>query len=121
MVGMIGCTRRGSSWMVPEPSATADTIFRPTQSPLARERAMAWRPRSNASATSAGYRIGKWRSIMVASEEDGRVDDFAAGSSPTIATAPPNAEVPVNTAWRNASDALSRPGALPYQRPMTPS
>ena len=53
--------------------------------------------------------------------EDGSVELFAAGSSPTIATAPPCIDVPAYTAWRSASVARSTPGALPYQMPTIPS
>ncbi len=61
------------------------------------------------------------RSTIVASLDDGSVDDFAAGSSPTTATTPPCGDVPANTAWRMASLARSSPGAFPYQRPTMPS
>ena len=61
------------------------------------------------------------RSTSVASLELGRVEDLAAGSSPTTAITPPWREVPANTPWRIASPARSRPGALPYQIPITPS
>ena len=54
-------------------------------------------------------------------DEKGSVLLFALGSSPTSATAPPFAEAPANVACRNASLALSRPGALPYQMPTMPS
>ena len=62
-----------------------------------------------------------WRSTIVASLDDGSVDDFAAGSSPTTATTPPCIDVPANTAWRIASLLRSNPGPLPYQMPTTPS
>ena len=62
-----------------------------------------------------------WRSTIVASLDDGNVDDFADGSSPTTATTPPCGEVPAKTAWRMASPARSMPGPLPYHMPMTPS
>ena len=58
---------------------------------------------------------------MVASLDDGSVEDLAAGSSPTTAITPPWALVPANTAWRMASLLRSNPGPLPYQTPMTPS
>jgi len=58
---------------------------------------------------------------MVASLEEGRVDDLAAGSSPTTVTTPPCIDVPQNTAWRIASLLRSKPGPLPYQIPITPS
>ena len=45
----------------------------------------------------------------------------AAGSSPTTSSTPPVAEVPQALAWRMASQERSRPGALPYHRPKTPS
>ena len=89
--------------------------------PLARDRATAWRLRSSASCTSPGNRIGMCRSTSVASLELGSVDDLAAGSSPTIAITPPWRDVPAKTPWRIASPARSRPGALPYQTPTTPS
>ena len=61
------------------------------------------------------------RSTIVASLDDGSVDDLAAGSSPTTATTPPCIDVPQNTAWRIASLLRSNPGPLPYQMPTTPS
>ena len=49
------------------------------------------------------------------------VDDLAAGSSPTRATAPPAGCAPERLACRSASLARSTPGDLPYQKPVTPS
>jgi hypothetical protein len=60
-------------------------------------------------------------SASAPADELGSVELFAAGSSPTIATAPPCIEVPAYTAWRNASVARSTPGDLPYQIPTMPS
>ncbi len=57
----------------------------------------------------------------MASLDDGSVDDLAPGSSPTSATTPPCSDVPANTPWRMASLARSRPGALAYHMPITPS
>ncbi len=57
----------------------------------------------------------------MASLDDGNVDDLAPGSSPTSATTPPCSDVPANTPWRMASLARSRPGALAYHMPITPS
>ncbi len=74
---------------MPEPSATAVTIFSDDQSPDARDIATPCRPSSRHSAIVPGYRIGMCRSTSVASDDDGIVDDFASGSSPTIAIAPP--------------------------------
>ena len=119
--GMIGRTRCGSRSTVPVPSATPATTFTAHHSPDARDSAMPWRPRSRACCTSPGYSTGIWRSTMVASDDDGNVEDLALGSSPTRAMTPPWRWVPANTAWRMASDARSSPGALPYQTPMTPS
>ncbi len=62
-----------------------------------------------------------WRSTSVASDDDGIVDDLHAGSSPTSTTAPPLELDPANTPCRSASPARSSPGALPYQKPTTPS
>ena len=59
--------------------------------------------------------------LLLLVAEDGTVEDFAFGSSPTRAIAPPCIAAPANTAWRNASAARSTPGALPYQMPTTPS
>ena len=62
IVGITGCTRSGCTSTVPVPSATGVTSFMPTQIPLARDRATAWRLRSSASCTSPGKRIGMCRS-----------------------------------------------------------
>ncbi|HAD26809.1 MAG TPA: hypothetical protein DDW95_12615 [Alphaproteobacteria bacterium] len=51
----------------------------------------------------------------------GRLEDLAAGSSPTTASTPPFGLVPAKFACRIASPDRSSPGALPYQSPNTPS
>ena len=102
-------------------SATSDTIFSADHSPVARDMAMAWRPRSRASPGSPGYSTGMCMSDRTPADDDGMVDDLALGSSPTMATTPPSGEAPAKTAWRRASLARSTPGALPYQTPTTPS
>ena len=61
------------------------------------------------------------RSTIVASLDEGSVDDFAVGSSPTTATTPPCGAVLANTAWRIASPPRSIPGPLPYHMPRMPS
>ena len=66
-------------------------------------------------AGSAGNSVGIARSASANSDEQGMLDDLAAGSSPTNATAPPLPSVPTMLACRSASVARSRPGALPYQ------
>src|SRR6202012_845172 len=55
------------------------------------------------------------------SDAPGTVDDFADVSSPTKTSPPPLAGTPIRTLCRNASEARSNPGDLPYQNPMTPS
>ncbi len=121
IVGMTGCTRSGLTSIVPVPSATGVTSFSPDQMPQARERATACRARSSASCGSPGNSSGMCRSTIVASLDDGRVDDLALGSSPTTATTPPCGAVLAKTACRIASPARSMPGPLPYQMPRTPS
>ena len=73
--------RRGD--LVGPPPASGDNTF------VMRPHFVFWEP---------GYNIGMCKSSNVASELDGSVDDFAAGSSPTSATAPPYREVPANVA-----------------------
>ncbi len=83
IVGICGTTRSGWMSTVPVPSATWLTSLMPAHSPHDRDRATAWRLRSSASCTSPGKKIGMCRSTIVASLDDGSVDDLAAGSSPT--------------------------------------
>ena len=120
-VGITGTTRSMPTSIVPVPSATGVTSLSPDQMPQVRDSATAWRARSSASCGSPGNRRGMCRSTIVASLDDGSVDDFALGSSPTTATTPPCGDVDANTAWRIASPARSMPGPLPYQMPSTPS
>ena len=54
IVGTTGAMRSGCTSTEPVPSATASTTLMLTHSPLARDIAMAWRPRSMASCTSPG-------------------------------------------------------------------
>ena len=77
IVGVTGWIRSGCTSTVPVPSATGVTSLSPTHIPLARDRATAWRPRSSASWTSPGKRIGMCRSTSVASLELGSVEDLA--------------------------------------------
>ncbi len=120
-VGITGSASNTGSVTVPVPSAIGVTILSADHNPVARDMAIPCRPSSRHSATEAGYRIGMCRSTSAASDDDGIVEDLAAGSSPTNASAPPPALDPANTPWRRASVARSRPGALPYQIPTTPS
>ena len=46
------------------------------------------------SPTEEGARTGRPRARAICSHELGSVEDFAMGSSPTIATAPPRGAVP---------------------------
>ena len=119
--GIRGAGQSAARFTVDDPSATAVTIFSPTHSPDARDSSIAWRPRSSTSWLSAGYRYGMFRSASAASDTHGRVEDLAAGSSPTRTSAPPRGCEPIRFPCRSASVARSRPGALPYQMPSTPS
>ena len=60
---------------------------------------------------------------LASSDSDalGIVEDLQLGSSPTTASAPPVRETPTKLPWRSESAARSRPGALPYHMPSTPS
>ncbi|CAB4881441.1 unannotated protein [freshwater metagenome] len=87
--GSTGANRPGPTSMVAVPSATAETIFMPVQSPTSRDIAMPCRPRSRLSCTFPGWRVGMCRSAIDHSDDDGRVDDLQAGSSPTSASTPP--------------------------------
>src|SRR5699024_4344721 len=111
-----GRMRSGSTSAVEEASATCVEIFIADHRPETRDMSAAWTPKSRTSWEAAGYRVGMDRSGSASSDAQGRDDDFAAGSSPTRATAPPCGSVPIRLACRRASQALSRPGALPYQR-----
>src|ERR671918_278299 len=62
-----------------------------------------------------------WRLANMGSEALGIVDDLQLGSSPTTASPPPVRETPTKLPWRRESAARSRPGALPYHMPSTPS
>ena len=84
----------------------------------ARRRAGRTRP---ARPRSPGASTGSIRLRHIGSHELGTVEDLAAGSSPISATAPPSGAVPDRLPWRMASAARSRPGLLPYQKPVTPS
>ena len=107
--------------MVALASAMSATIFSPAHSPLWRDRATACRPIETSSATEPGASTGSIRLRHMGSQELGTVEDLAAGSSPISATAPPSGAVPDRLPWRMASAARSRPGLLPYQKPVTPS
>ena len=50
-----------------------------------------------------------------------KVDDLAAGSSPHSSSTPPFGPEPMALPCFRASPERSRPGALPYQTPTTPS
>ena len=104
-----------------EPLATSVDILSATHRPLARDMAAACRPSSRICWGSAGYSVGMPKSASNRSDAPGTVDDFADASSPTKTRAPPLAGTPIRTLCRNASDARSNPGDLPYQNPMTPS
>ena len=119
--GIRGAGRSAARSTVDDPSATAVTIFSPTHSPVARDSSIACRPRSSTSWLSAGYRYGMAMSASAPSDAQGRVEDLAAGSSPTRTSAPPRGWEPIRFPCRSASVARSRPGALPYQMPSTPS
>ena len=119
--GIPGAGQSAARSTVDDPSATAVTIFSPVHSPVARDSSIAWRPRSSTSWLSAGYRYGMFRSARAESDAHGRVEDLAAGSSPTRTSAPPLGWAPIRFPCRSASVARSRPGALPYQMPITPS
>ncbi len=73
------------------------------------------------SATQLGASSGIDRLWHIGSQELGTVEDLAPGSSPIHATAPPFVAVPATVECRMASAARSRPGFLPYQKPVTPS
>ena len=60
-----------------------------------------------------GASTGITRLRHIGSQEPGTVEDFAIGSSPISATAPPSGAVPDKLLWRIASAARSRPGDLP--------
>src|SRR5262249_47903399 len=113
--------RSGARSTVAEASAMSATIFRPTHRPLARDMATACRPYSMISATELGASSGIDRLWHIGSPELGGVEDLQPGSSPTQATAPPSGAVPDTLACLMASAARSRPGFLPYQKPVTPS
>ncbi|HAJ46143.1 MAG TPA: hypothetical protein DCL54_06145 [Alphaproteobacteria bacterium] len=68
-----------------------------------------------------GFRTGISKSMKVYSDWLGKVEDLQAWSSPAIASTPPWGMVPAALAWRKTSPVRSTPGALPYQRPKTPS
>ena len=68
-----------------------------------------------------GSNNGKPSAATSESDRDGTVELLHAGSSPMSASTPPFGDVPANTACLIASPARSRPGALPYQYPATPS
>ena len=118
---MTGATRVGETSAEAIASATLVTILNPLQRPEAREHANACRPRSSTSWTSPGKKTGMLRLARRDSDALGIVDDLQPGSSPTAAIAPPVRETPTKLPWRSASAARSSPGALPYQRPSTPS
>jgi hypothetical protein len=73
------------------------------------------------SSTPLGASSGSIRLSAISSQELGSVEDLQIGSSPISATAPPRCAVPLTLPWRIASAARSSPGALPYQKPTTPS
>ncbi len=102
-------------------SAMSATIFSDAQRPLCRDSATACRPNPTSSDTDPGASTGSIRLRHSGSHELGTVEDLAAGSSPISATAPPSGAVPDRLPWRIASAARSRPGLLPYQKPVTPS
>lgn len=97
------------------------TIFIPAHRPVARDSATACSPSSMISATEPGANSGIVRLWHIGSHVLGTVDDLLPGSSPIQATAPPSAAVPAMLPCRIASAARSRPGFLPYQKPVTPS
>ena len=82
-VGITGSRSSTGNSTVPVPSAIGVTILSADHSPVARDIAIPCRPSSRHSVTVAGYRIGMCRSTSAASDDDGIVDDLAAGSSPT--------------------------------------
>ena len=111
----------GRNWTVAPESATTVATRNAAHNPLIRDNCTAWPANSRISWGSAGSRVGMARSANAASEQPGTVEDFAAGSSPTMTTAPPRGSVPMRLAWRSASVARSRPGDLPYHHPVIPS
>ena len=106
---------------MPAPSTTLVTSFMPTHSPLKRDRAIAVQAEVEHVLRVGGRQHGMPISASAVSELLGTVDDLATESSPTRTTAPPAGAAPPRLAWRSASVARSRPGALPYQMPTTPS
>src|SRR5262245_37276306 len=98
-IGVTGRTRSGATCTVLTASATLVTTFRPTQSPDARDAAIACAPRSSTSCTLPGNSTGIPNDASVDSVADGRVEDLHEGSSPHKATSPPFGCAPEKLPW----------------------
>ena len=113
--------RSSATWTDADPSTTLVASLNPVNRPQNRDSAMPCRPRSSTSCGSAGASTGMPSSAIATSELLGTVEDLATESSPTMTSTPPPGSAPPRLPCRSASVARSRPGALPYQIPTTPS
>ena len=93
-------------------SATLVTTFSADHRPLAREQAIAWRPRSRTSCTLPGAKVGTCSALSSCSDALGTVEETQPGSSPHNASTPPRRSVPMWLPWRIASVDAIEPGGL---------